>query len=159
MSNVLHGLCLTFSVVSDIYLVHAGESVVSMFCEELVVEEVYARKPRKQWIYVLRTESSHCIMLQYVVAFKDQYIISQEYYVQFLGISEATGPVPATSQFYVKQVQSLLKLLAFYCKDYSYLPLKFKIYNCNHNILPLFSLRPSHFAASEVRSLISSLPL
>jgi len=57
-------LCLTFSVVSDIYLVHAGVAVVSTVCEEPVVEEVCARKPRKQWIYVVETKRSYCVMLQ-----------------------------------------------------------------------------------------------
>jgi hypothetical protein len=64
LNNVLQGLCLTFSVVADIYLVRAGAAVVSTLCEEPVVEVVCAQKPRKRRIHVLRTERSQCIMLQ-----------------------------------------------------------------------------------------------
>jgi len=64
LNNVLHGLCLTFSVMSDIYLVRAGSAVVSTLCEEPVVEVVCAQKPRKRWNHVLGTERSQCVMLQ-----------------------------------------------------------------------------------------------
>jgi hypothetical protein len=57
-NSVLHGLRLTSSVVSAMDFVCVEAAVVSMLCEEGVVEEVCARKDRKQWITMIVTDRS-----------------------------------------------------------------------------------------------------
>jgi hypothetical protein len=43
---------------------HVEAAVVSALCEEAVVEEVCARKGRKQWIHMMGTERSECVILR-----------------------------------------------------------------------------------------------